>query len=229
MAGFKVFLFLSPFHAISGYNKQWRLRGKSMLIDHNREKLINAIIYFLSNTRHCGKTKLCKLLYYLDFIHFKETGRSVTGQDYFAWQFGPVPQKLYFEFNKPLPDLKESIAIQAFPNPAKPDSNLGFDNSLDKSLFEMKAKRKFDDKYFTERELRILEDVAYIFSDARAEDMTESSHLPNTPWDETIKTKGEKKKIDYMLSLDDSEDSLSKQEVEERIADREEISMAFGG
>ena len=36
-----------------------------MLIIHNREKLINAAIYFAEKTRHCGKIKLIKLLYLL--------------------------------------------------------------------------------------------------------------------------------------------------------------------
>jgi uncharacterized phage-associated protein len=72
-----------------------------MLVEHSREKLINSIIYFLKNTKNCGKTKLFKLLYYLDFMHFRETGRSVTGLDYYAWDFGPVPKKLYDEINNP--------------------------------------------------------------------------------------------------------------------------------
>ncbi len=58
-----------------------------MLIEHDRAKLLNSIIYFLSNTKSCGKTKLFKLLYYLDFMHFRETGRSVTNLDYYAWNF----------------------------------------------------------------------------------------------------------------------------------------------
>ncbi|EQD73859.1 hypothetical protein B1A_04740, partial [mine drainage metagenome] len=62
-----------------------------MLISHEREKLINAIIFFAIHTRFLGKTKLFKLLYFLDFEHHKETGRSVTGMDYFAWKMGPVP------------------------------------------------------------------------------------------------------------------------------------------
>ena len=35
-----------------------------------------------------------KLLYFLDFMHFKQTDKSVTGQDYFAWMTGPVPDML---------------------------------------------------------------------------------------------------------------------------------------
>jgi hypothetical protein len=65
----------------------------NMIVTHHREKLINAIIYLADHTRYCGKTKLLKLLYFLDFSHFKQTGKSVTGLDYFAWQMGDRYQR----------------------------------------------------------------------------------------------------------------------------------------
>ena len=68
-----------------------------MLINSERQKLIHAIIYFASNTRACSKIKMFKLLYFLDFEHFKTTGRSVTGLKYSAWKFGPVPTSLVSE------------------------------------------------------------------------------------------------------------------------------------
>ena len=80
-----------------------------MLINHERQKLINAIIYFANNTRYLGKIKLCKLLYFLDFEHFKQTGRPVTGLDYFAWPMGPVPVSLYNETSSPEPDMGSQI------------------------------------------------------------------------------------------------------------------------
>ena len=53
-----------------------------MMVPHDRDKLINAIVFFAKNTKYCGKIKLIKLLYLLDFEHFRQTGRSVTGMDY---------------------------------------------------------------------------------------------------------------------------------------------------
>ncbi|MDO9288485.1 MAG: hypothetical protein Q7T83_06805, partial [Thermodesulfovibrionales bacterium] len=95
------------------------------------------------------------------------------------------------------------------------------------TFVELKPKKKFDDKYFTKRELSILENVAFIFKDAEAEDMVEASHLPNHPWDKTIKTKGEYAQIDYTLALDDMEGSLSLEEVMERIKEKKELKKAF--
>lgn len=184
-----------------------------MMIEHNREKLINAIIYFLDKTKFCGKTKLYKLLYYLDFMHFRETGRSVTGLDYYAWKFGPAPKELADEISSPKDDFKKSIFIQG--------------NASDFTV--MKPKKKFDDTFFTKRELKILDNVAYIFKDAKADDMIEASHLPNHPWDKTIQSKGERATIDYILAIDNTDKSLSLDEIKERLKDKEEIKKAFNG
>ena len=46
--------------------------------DVAKEKRINAIRYFCKNTKDLTETKLYKLLYFLDFLHFKEVGRPVT-------------------------------------------------------------------------------------------------------------------------------------------------------
>ncbi|MFH1686579.1 MAG: type II TA system antitoxin MqsA family protein [bacterium] len=39
------------------------------------------------------KTKLNKLLFYADFLHFKRHGESITGAVYAALPFGPVPER----------------------------------------------------------------------------------------------------------------------------------------
>lgn len=82
-----------------------------MLIPRTREKLINAIVYFATNTQHCGKVKLFKLLYLLDFAHFRQTGRSVTGLDYHAWKMGPVPLDLMQEWDQLEADMATAVKI----------------------------------------------------------------------------------------------------------------------
>ena len=79
--------------------------------DYSQEKLINLIIYFTKNTKYCGILKLCKLLYFADFKHFKETGESITGMSYQAWPYGPVPTKLYMEVTRNPEKMKGSVSI----------------------------------------------------------------------------------------------------------------------
>ena len=123
-----------------------------MLISHNREKLLNAIIYFVKNTKYLGITKLMKLMYFLDFVHFKQTGKSVTGLDYYAWKRGPVPKKLWEEIKyiDKYNDLKRTISILGDP----------------KEFQEIKAKIKFNSEHFSKRELKLLEEIALIFKEA---------------------------------------------------------------
>lgn len=184
-----------------------------ILMDFSREKLINAIIFFLKKTKYCGKIKLFKLLYFLDFLHFKQTARSVTGLHYYAWEWGPVPKDLFFELNNPGADLAKCISI---PKEAVSDD-----------FFKMVPRCNFDKRYFTPREIKLMEQLAYVFKDAKANEMSDVSHLPNMPWDKTRKTKGEKAEIDYLLALDDQTDSLSLEEVRERIAEMQEVKSLF--
>lgn len=190
---------------------------KTLLINHSREKLLSALVYFSKNTRFCGKTKLFKLLYFLDFIHFRETGRSITGLNYYAWDKGPVPQDLFHELKQPDKDLKETIAL------------LQQSEDEDYKLCKVIAKKSFDPKYFSRREKKIMEDLSFVFKDAFAKDMVEITHLSGTPWDKTIKEKGPGKQIDYSLAVDGSKGSLSLEEIKERMSEIREVSEIFEG
>ena len=87
-------------------------------------------------------------------------------------------------------------------------------------------KRKFDGKYLTKREKRILELLAEIYRDATADEMTEISHLPGEPWDKTRKTKGMFKEISYWLAIDDL-DQASKEKITERVEEMRELRKAL--
>ncbi len=54
----------------------------------------SAILYFLNEipNSYLGKTKLNKLLYYVDFDYYQRLGQSVTGDRYLAHRYGPVPE-----------------------------------------------------------------------------------------------------------------------------------------
>jgi uncharacterized phage-associated protein len=182
-----------------------------MLIDHSREKLFNLIAYFVKNTKNCKKTKLFKLLYYADFWHFKETGKSITDLKYYAWEMGPVPTALYEEIEHPKQDFTDYLSVI-------PGEDIGV---------EIKAKKPVDMQHFTKREMRIIEEVAYIFKDATAKDMIECTHVPKNPWCTTLEKKGKFKEIDYTLALDDSKESITLEEYKQRKEDFESIKKAL--
>lgn len=175
-----------------------------------REKLLHAILFFAQKTKYLNMTKLSKLLYFLDFGHFKQTGYPSIGLDYYAFEKGPVPKDFWLEVKDgDVPDdFGGKLAILL----KKDDINKTF-----KEL-EFKAMVAPDLSVFTPREKELLEKIAYIFKDARAWEISEISHLPRQPWDVTIKERGKNCLIEYLLAIDkgsDAELEESKQSLKE--------------
>jgi len=187
------------------------------LIDKSKEKLINSILYFCKNTKYLTQTKLYKLLYFLDFMHFRETGRSVTGLTYYAWEMGPVPKKLYLE-------IKQQKAPKEILECIRVHKDEGADET---KMITFEKSREPNMRVFSEREKELLEKVAFIFQEAKAEHMVEVTHLKNQPWEKTIKTKGMKETIDYLLALDDNA-LISEDIARERLAVSNEMKLLFG-
>jgi uncharacterized phage-associated protein len=171
-----------------------RKSGRLMFVSRDREKLINAIIYFLRETNHCHTLKLFKLLNFADFEHFRQTGRTIFGLEYHALPKGPVPISLWNEIKRGGDqDLKNAISLFEVK-----------DDITDELLRrDLKPKAQFDKKYFTKREIKIMDRVAEFFKELRAEDMSEFSHMKHLPWAKIYnKGKGKNELIPEDLSLE---------------------------
>lgn len=184
----------------------------------HRQKLLNAVLYFVRNTRHVNLTKLLKLLYFLDFTHFKQTGYPCIGLRYYTFPKGPVPRDFWSEIrdgNLPEDFVGKLVAIPMRDEIAPTYKELQF-----------RAKANPDLSVFTPREKRILEQLAFVFKDARAWEMSEITHLPKQPWEITIKQKGSNQLIDYLLAIDD-EASVSAEDASESLKEYFEAVRNF--
>lgn len=162
-----------------------------MLLTHEREKLINAIIYFAQHTKHLGKIKLFKLLYLLDFEHFRMTGRGVTGLDYHAWKYGPVPVALNQEWEELEADLAAAITIQP-------------EQIIDYVRETIVPQAMFDDSYFSRRELRIMDGLANQYRDELSHKMIDVTHAENGAWAKVWNFgQGFDQRIAYTLAIAD--------------------------
>lgn len=164
-----------------------------MLISRHREKLINTIVYFARSTEHCGKVKLFKLLYLLDFAHFRETGRGVTGLDYRAWKLGPVPLELVQEWDQLEPDLAAAIDI-------RPERVIDYDRE------QVVAKVEFDDSHFTPRELRLMAGLAERYRTEMTRPLIGFTHAERGPWHKIWDGgRGNNERIPYVLAIPDDD------------------------
>ncbi len=166
-----------------------------MLINYNKQKMLNALTYFLNHTSLSGKKKLYKLLFTLDFEHFKQTGRSVTGLDYFAWKMGPVPTALH----EAIENNDEEIT-----------SNFDIEIKIGKKgrTIYLIPKMEFEKKFFSKRELRLLQDIAERFAMASGDDMVWFTHRDTEPWYRVWEIeKRHQDKIPYEYVLDNLDES----------------------
>lgn len=164
-----------------------------MLITHEREKLINAIIYFARHAKYLGKIKLFKLLYLLDFEHFRQTGQSVTGLAYSAWKYGPVPVALAQEWDELEPDLGAAITI-------RPEQVIDYERQTVVPMAE------FDDSHFSKRELRIMAELVNKYGEEYSPKMIDVTHVENGAWAKVWNDgKGFNQCISYDLAIADDD------------------------
>lgn len=183
-----------------------------MLKSHSREKLINTAIYFADNTQYCGKIKLIKLLYLLDFEHFRQTGVSVTGLEYRAMKLGPVPMSLYEEWDALAPDFADAIDIVP-------------EQVIDYERLTVRPKRPFDDSFFTRRELRLMEQLAERFRTDYSQPLINVTHQERGPWSAIWDNgQGYLERIPYALAIRDEDPNA--RFVREAAAEQEGIRLA---
>lgn len=160
----------------------------------NRNRLINAIVFFAENTQFCGKIKLFKLLYLLDFEHFRQTGKSVTGFEYQAWKFGPVPVELMEEWEELSDDLAKAVHIV---------EERVYD--FDRQTVRVNEGVQFDPDDFTPRQIKLMEDLADRHSDTYSPKMIDVTHEQNGAWDKIWQGGlGAREPIPYELSISDT-------------------------
>ncbi|WP_199885085.1 Panacea domain-containing protein [Pseudomonas bohemica] len=134
-----------------------------------------------------------KLLYLLDFEHFRLTGKSVTGFEYQAWKFGPVPVDLMEEWEDLGPDLAQVVRIV-------PQRVLDFD----RMQVEVLPGVEYDPDDFTKRQLTIMQDLATRYRSTYSPRMIDVTHEQNGAWDKVWRGgRGSHEVIPYALSIAD--------------------------
>jgi uncharacterized phage-associated protein len=179
-----------------------------------RKKLLNATLYFAKHTNRLNLTKLSKLLYFLDFNHFEQTGYPSIGLDYYAFERGPVPKEFWAEIKDgDVPeDFKENLAL-VFKNEAYREVEIHALGNPDMSIF-------------SPREMKIIDELVFIYKNAKGVEISEISHLPKEPWDITRKTLGKNKLIDYRFNIDEKS-PVTFDEADEIITEHFEVIHNF--
>ncbi|MFK7971540.1 MAG: type II toxin-antitoxin system antitoxin SocA domain-containing protein [Bacteroidia bacterium] len=141
------------------------------------EKVAHFVLYFAKHVQPL-KTKLNKLLFYADFLHFRETGFAISGCNYRAITLGPVPS--HFS------ELFGLLEDQNYLNIEHKVSDKGVGERF------IPAK-EFNEALFTEKELGAMATIAKRFKETRTTEIVNLSH-EEPAWLDNHKNK---KLIDY--------------------------------
>ncbi len=130
----------------------------------------NAVLYFIKycNNRYLHQTKLNKLLYYLDFISYRDNKKSVTEDVYIHKQYGPVPAHA----DEILTQLKQQGAIGTSMSSHKDGEMISF---------ELKDESQLDESVFSPEQKKLLKEICDEFGGWPTEKIVAQTHL-EAPW-----------------------------------------------
>lgn len=133
----------------------------------------------------------------MDFEHFSQTGKSVTGFEYQAWKFGPVPADLMEEWEELGADMAQAVHIES-------EKVIDYE----RQAVKVNAGVVFDDSYFTPRELRIMQSISDKYHKTYSPKMIDVTHEQNGAWDKVWQNgRGAQQYIPYALSIQDDNEN----------------------
>jgi putative zinc finger/helix-turn-helix YgiT family protein len=151
----------------------------------NFEKFTEMVVFF-SEKNQPFKTKMNKLLFYADFLMFKQNCFSISGVRYRAINMGPVPNNFQSIFEY----LANEDEIDIF--------YTQFSQGYTGEQFKARKDRPFNAKLFSDLELEVLNRVADKFKPTTTNDIIELSHLEKA-WKKNEQTKSV---ISYQYAFD---------------------------
>jgi len=176
-------------NAITPYYNIFKKKESAIISEYtgfqrfNFEKTKQIIIFFAKNQTKLYKTKLMKLLWYTDALHFSRTTKSISGLTYIHLPYGPVPE----DRNELLGLLEKMNVIRIEEDTSTPYAGECIESDED-----------FDASLFSKKELGVLQEIIQRFSECSSTDMVKLSHA-ETAYQKT--NMQEKMSFTYALDL----------------------------
>ena len=121
-------------------------------------RLKNLLLYVIEQMGEVFQTKMNKVLFYIDFLSYRESGMAISGLAYNAIEFGPVPQRwdrVYSAFDEVVPEPRLV---------------------RDQESTALTASTEADMTCFTEQERAIIDSVCLKMKGLSAHEISELSH-----------------------------------------------------
>ena len=124
------------------------------LTQSDKEKLGNTVVYIASHVVNLSKTKLLKLLYFMEEYSVRRFHTPFLGLPFEVWQAGPVAKDVFI-------DLSETPII--------------LDGYITKQVIDnktyIKASRNFCDDEFSDNDMLVMQEVLKKYSNKSAKEL----------------------------------------------------------
>ena len=132
---------------------------------NDKEKLGNTAVYIASHTKNLSKTKLLKLLYFMEEYSVRRFHTPFLGLPYEVWQAGPVVKDVFIDLSENLVILdgyvtKEVVGDATYILPAK----------------------SFSDDEFSDNDLFVMDEVIRKYGDKTAKELVGITHRKGSLW-----------------------------------------------
>lgn len=122
------------------------------------QRLKNLLLYVLGQMGETFQTKMNKVLFYIDFLSYRERGMAISGLAYNALEFGPVPQRwdrVYSAFD----EVEEQLCLVQ-----------------GQECMSLKAGADADMSGFSQEEISVIDTVCGRLKDMTSRAVTKLSH-----------------------------------------------------
>ena len=137
----------------------------SIITKSDRDKIGNAIVYIAAKTPKLSKTKLLKLLYFMEELSVKKFYTPFLGLQFEVWQAGPVAKDVFI-------DLSETPII--------------LDGFIKKEVINnatyIKAIKSFCDDEFSDNDIKVMDEILNMYANKTAAELVQITHEKDTLW-----------------------------------------------
>lgn len=192
-----------------GKRKNQFVRPMLNLTLSDKEKIGNTVIYIAQRVPNLSKTKLLKLLYFMEDYSVKRFHTPFLGLPFEVWQAGPVIKDIFI-------DLSERPIILAD----------YIEKAVNDNKTYIKPKKQFCDDEFSHNDIIVMDDTLKRYGDMSATDLVKLTHQKNGLWYKVCKennllerfNSGCTNNSDYTIDLGDNLSGCSKEFYEEQLS-----------
>lgn len=143
---------------------------KTTLTYSDKQKLGNAIVYIADNVNDLSKTKLLKLLFFMEEYSVCRFHTPFLGLQYEVWQAGPVIKDVFIDLSE------KPILLDGFVEKVIKDGNT-----------YIKPTKKFSDDEFSDNDILVMDEILAKYGNKTATELVKITHKEGSLWYNTAK------------------------------------------